>query len=167
MDKKHTYKCRHTHVHTSRNPIGIQNRKLYEKNTTTTTKTSKNDGSFCVSHLLSTQCQLLRMACVPSETVGENLFFPFLSSYQLEPASGLGLGTCIHFPSRCQDRLLFRPSTEHAATLCEFLRIPVLLCLRSFVFFVSSIPLAYAIFPSSLSYGSLKHKGNDLMDTSH
>lgn len=28
-------------------------------------------------------------------------------------------------------------------------------------------PLADAIFPSSLSHGSLKHEGNDLMETSH
>lgn len=55
--------------------------------------------SFCVGHVLLRKGPVLKCGLYSQrDSFGENLNFHFPSSYPLVKASGLGIGTCIHFP---------------------------------------------------------------------
>lgn len=76
----------------------------------------------------------------------------FLSKYQLEIPSGLGMGACVIFPSKHWNpiRLRLPQALCVLPTFCEFLCALVLLCLEGLVSLMSSISSgSYNLFASS------------------
>ena len=116
---------------------------------------------FCVDHLLLGLGPALKNGLVTNETLFRKTNFLFVSGYQLEKASGLGVRACVQF-FYCWNPIWFRP--VYAATVCEFVCAHWPAVFRGICSLGVFYPLWFFLF---LSQGCLSSEGMDLVETPH
>ena len=91
----------------------------------------------------------LKVVCIPSEAALEELIFLFAHGYQLDIASVLRIGACVHSSSQHWDPVC--ADTGHAATVS--LSSSVLFCVEGLVSLAFSIPSGSSNLSTSSSAG--------------
>ena len=116
---------------------------------------------FWAAHLLLGMELSLSMVCIPKETPLEKSLF-FFKWLSIGASVLVRDGAGVHFPSQYWNPIQFG-SCACCHSLCEFIQVLVLLCLKTLLSWCHSALLVLMILPLPFLHSSLGYEGRSLM----